>query len=247
MFSPFLIRKPIGSMISELISPSDKVVPGFQIFDTKVTPADPAWNRHYVLRAGGDINDLSELMRTGEAICIEPYEYPNQQGRLRVRGYPNFLFLDIDGVGCAYPDGRGHAEEFTQLCALQLQRIHESCPGLMAVIISERRRSPEEFDKLKRMFIDSPCRMQIAGATPDFSGRQDIPSYSRRAHEVKWFADTWRTFFNATAGADDEIFGYEDVEDLPQFFHPDKTTGLTERVADDIIHHFNSQLHYAPR
>lgn len=247
MLPPFLIRKPIGSMISELISPSDKIVPGFQIFDTKVTPADPAWNRYYVLLEGRNINDLHELLRTGEAICVEPYEYPHQQGRLRVRGYPNFLMLDIDGVACAYPEGGGHAKEFTQSCALQLQRIYEACPGLMVVIISDRRLSAEEFDRLKLMFIDSPCRIQIAGATPDFSGRQDVPSYSRRAHEVKWFTDTWRSFFNAVAGVDDEIFGYEDVADLPTFFHPDKTVGLTERVADDIIHHLNSQIFYAPR
>lgn len=226
-------------MLSEYITLSENSEPGFDVYSSRLSPPDPEWRRRYILKAGANINDLRELIRTGDALCLDMIKVGS--GALR---FPDLLLFDVDGVGCAYPNGGGHAKEFTQICALQLRRIWEETRGrVMVVIISRRRNTPEMFDELKKMMIDGGVPFQIAGCIPDFSERQDVPSYSRRAHEVQAFLQQWQGFYNTVAGVDDEIFGYEDVPELPKFFHPDPATGITEKIADDIIYHFQS----APR
>ncbi|MGB6221024.1 HAD domain-containing protein [Haloferula sp.] len=144
------------------------------------------------------------------------------------------LFLDIDGVLIAYPEGEHTPPQFTPHCVDAFRRIIGAVNGLR-VVFSSTWRYPEHVNRLHEQWLahDFPADLAI-DATPDIRNEPNYKRIHARGLEIQRWLDTHPEVQNWVA-LDDEQLSIEPVLGSDRCIYTNPQRGLTFRGADRAI------------
>lgn len=142
---------------------------------------------------------------------------------------PPILFLDIDGVLVAYPEGEHEAPVFTPSCVATFQMILEVLPRLR-LVFSSTWRLPRHVNRLHEQWTAAglPETLAIDG-TPSLPRRLD-----QRGREIAAWLEM-RPDVARWAVLDDDRLGIERVLDPSHCVFTDPRRGLTVEDAGRVV------------
>lgn len=146
---------------------------------------------------------------------------------------PPIIFLDIDGVLIAYPEGEHTAPQFTPRCVEAFRAILEAVPRAR-VVFSSTWRWPQHLDRLHEQWVGNGFPESLAiDATPDTRQDPAVSPLYRRGLEIKAWLDA-HPDVGRWVVIDDERMAIETIVDPARcvFTNPDRglTTGDAERA-----------------
>lgn len=144
------------------------------------------------------------------------------------------LFLDIDGVLIAYPEGEHTPPAFTPRCVEAFRTVLDGVPDLR-VVFSTTWRLPEHVNRLHEQWTEHglPEPITIDG-TPDTRDDPSVSRLHRRGLEIQ----LWLLSHPEVARwvvLDDERLGIEPVIDPARCVFTDPRRGLEFRDAERVI------------
>jgi len=146
----------------------------------------------------------------------------------------DIIFLDVDGV--LIPDTNAQRKSFDAQCVKQLRRILDGCPNAYVVFSTSKRLGFSLFNLgWHWSYFDLPLERAIA--------RTPCLKFAHRGEEIKkWLKDAPCIIPKQTirryAVIDDEPGAIlEKFPDQPIFIC-NSSSGLTKRIADEVIEHF---------
>lgn len=144
------------------------------------------------------------------------------------------IFLDVDGVLIAYPEGEHTPPQFTPRCVEAFKTILEAVPRAR-VVLSSTWRWPQHVNRLHEQWVANgfPEILAIDG-TPDTRGNPEVSPLYRRGLEIKAWLDAhpdvgWWVVI------DDEKMAIESILDCGQCVFTNPARGLTMDDAERTI------------
>lgn len=136
------------------------------------------------------------------------------------------LFLDIDGVLIAYPEGVHTPPQFTPRCVEAFKSILQAVPRAK-VVLSSTWRWPQHVNRLHEQWLQNgfPENLVI-DATPDTRQDPSVSPLYRRGLEIKAWLDSHPEVQNWVV-LDDERMAIETVLDPSRCVFTNPSRGLT--------------------
>lgn len=140
--------------------------------------------------------------------------------------HPPVLFLDIDGVLVACPEGEHTAPQFTPCCVEALKIIIQAVPGLQ-IVFSTTWRLPPHVDRLHDEWRAHGLPVAIArDGTPDTRDDAEVSRFLRRGLEIAEWLEAHPDVTRWVV-VDDERMGIEPVLGIERCVFTDPRRGLT--------------------
>lgn len=147
---------------------------------------------------------------------------------------PPTLFLDIDGVLIAYPEGEHTPPMFTPRCVEAFRSILDAVPGLR-VVFSTTWRLPLHVNRLHEQWLAHGFSEDLTiDGTPDTRDEPAVPRMYRRGNEIRIWLERNRWCRN-WAVLDDEQLSIEPVIDTERCVFTDPGRGLEFWEAERVI------------
>ena len=148
---------------------------------------------------------------------------------------PPVIFLDIDGVLIAYPEGEHTPPKFTPRCVEAFRSILKAVPSAR-VVFSTTWRWPEHVNRLHEQWVDNGFPESLAiGGTPDTRQDPYVSPFYRRGLQIKLWLDSHPDVTNWVV-LDDDRAATEPIlrSDRCVFTNPARglTTGDAERAVE---------------
>lgn len=140
---------------------------------------------------------------------------------------PPIIFLDIDGVMIAYPEGGATGPVFTPRCVAAFKRILAAVPSAK-VVFSTTWRLDRYVDRLHEQWLEHGFSASLAiDGTPDLRQDSSILRRHQRGLEIRAWLDAHPAVTRWVV-IDDEKMSIEEILDNDRcvFTHP--AQGLTE-------------------
>jgi hypothetical protein len=143
------------------------------------------------------------------------------------------IFLDIDGVLIAYPEGEHTPPKFTLRCVEAFKSILQAVPRAR-IVLSSTWRWPQHVNRLHEQWVVNGFPESLVfDATPDLRSDPEVSPLYRRGLEIKAWLDTHSEIGNWVV-IDDAHESIEPIlgSDRCVFTKPDRglTTGDAERA-----------------
>lgn len=146
----------------------------------------------------------------------------------------SILFLDVDGVLIAYPEGEHTPPMFTPRCVEAFRSILDAVPGLR-VVFSTTWRLPRHVNRLHEQWLAHGLSIDMAiDGTPDTRDEPSVPRMYQRGHEIRLWLEK-NTWCRNWAVLDDERLSIESVIDPDRCVFTDPRRGLEHREAEQVI------------
>jgi hypothetical protein len=147
---------------------------------------------------------------------------------------PPILFLDIDGVLIAFPDGEHTSPQFTPRCVDALKTVIAAVPRLQ-IVFSTTWRLDEHVNRLHSEWIASGLPIEIArDGTPDTRQDASVPRIHRRGREVQAWLEA-HPDVTRWALIDDDRGAIEPVLPADRCVFTDPERGMEHRHAEALI------------
>jgi len=144
------------------------------------------------------------------------------------------IFLDIDGVLIAYPEGEHTPPQFTPRCVDAFKMILQAVPGVR-VVLSSTWRLPRHINRLHEKWLEHGFPVSLAwDGTPD---TRDDPSVSRlyqRGLEIKAWLDSHPEITRWVV-IDDERMAIDPILGSERCVFTNPARGLTPEGAERAI------------
>jgi hypothetical protein len=148
--------------------------------------------------------------------------------------HPPVLFLDIDGVLIAYPDGEYTPPQFTPRCVDALTAVISAVPRLQ-IVFSTTWRLDEHVNRLHAEWIAHGLPIDIArDGNPDSRSDPSVPRIHRRGREIQAWLEA-HPDVTRWAVIDDDRLSIEPVIPPERCVFTDPARGMDQRHADKII------------
>ncbi len=151
------------------------------------------------------------------------------------------IFLDIDGVLIAYPEGGHTAPQFTPRCVEAFKSIIEAVPRIR-VVLSSTWRLPEHVNQLHSQWQAHGFPVSLAwDGTPDTRGEPEVSLLHRRGLEIKAWLDSHPEVCRWVV-LDDERMAIEPILGNRRCVFTNPARGLTADDAERAIEIFGGPL-----
>lgn len=144
------------------------------------------------------------------------------------------IFLDIDGVLIAYPEGEPTPPAFTPRCVAAFKMILEAAPSAK-IVFSSTWRLPVFVNRLHEQWAEHgfPESLAIDG-TPDLREESDVSRLHRRGLEIRVWLEA-NPHVTRWVVLDDDRMAIEDVIDERRCVFTNPHAGLTMADAEGAI------------
>ncbi len=144
------------------------------------------------------------------------------------------IFLDVDGVLIAYPEGEHTPPQFTPRCVQAFKTILEAVPGVR-VVLSSTWRLPQHVNQLHAQWLAHGFSEALAwDGTPDLRGDLDVSRLHRRGLEIKAWLEAHPNSQRWVV-LDDERMAIEPVLGNERCVFTNPARGLTAEDAERAI------------
>ena len=144
------------------------------------------------------------------------------------------IFLDIDGVLIAYPEGEHTPPQFTPRCVDAFRSILQAVPSVR-VVLSSTWRLPRHVNRLHQQWLENGFPVSLAwDGTPDTREDRNISPLYRRGLEIKaWLAA--HPEVSRWVVLDDERLAIEPILGNERCVFTNPARGLTPESAEKAI------------
>ena len=144
------------------------------------------------------------------------------------------IFLDIDGVLIAYPEGEPTPPMFTPRCVEAFKTVLEAVPKAR-IVFSTTWRYPKHINGLHEQWLAHGFPVSLAwDGTPDTRENPGVPRFSRRGAEIRMWLDAHPEITNYVV-IDDDIMSTEPIMGRTRCVYTNPATGMTLRDAEKAI------------
>lgn len=144
------------------------------------------------------------------------------------------IFLDIDGVLIAYPEGGGGTSVFTPRCVAAFKSIVAAVPAAR-VVFATTWRLPRYVDQLHAQWLENGLPAGLAvDATPDLRFAEGVGRLHLRGYEIRRWLEA-NPDVSRWVVIDDERLAIEPVLGARRCVFTDPAHGLTEMNAAAAI------------
>lgn len=144
------------------------------------------------------------------------------------------IFLDIDGVLIAYPEGDHTPPQFTPRCVAAFKLVLEAVPRAR-VVLSTTWRWPQHVNRLHGQWVDNGFPLSLAwDATPDTRDDTEVSPLYRRGLEIQAWLHSHPEIHQWVV-IDDERMGIEPILGNGRCVFTNPARGLTADDADRAI------------
>jgi len=147
---------------------------------------------------------------------------------------PPIIFLDVDGVLIAYPEGEHTPPQFTSRCVEAFKSILEGVPRVR-VVLSSTWRLPQHVNQLHGQWLKNGFPVSLAWeATPDTRGEPEVSRFHRRGLEIKAWLEAHPDMHRWVV-LDDERMAIEPILGSERCVFTNPARGLTAEDAERAI------------
>jgi hypothetical protein len=147
---------------------------------------------------------------------------------------PPIIFLDIDGVLIAYPEGEPTTPAFTPRCVEAFRMILAAVPSAR-VVLATTWRLPLHVNRLHEQWLGHgfPESLAIDG-TPDLRNDPSVSRFHLRGMEIRAWLDAHPEVSRWVA-IDDDRMAIEGILDNDQCVFTNPARGLTDQEAERAV------------
>jgi hypothetical protein len=152
---------------------------------------------------------------------------------------PPIIFLDVDGVLIAYPEGEPTTSVFTPRCVKAVRMILTAVPPAR-VVLSSTWRLPNHVNRLHEQWLEHgfPLSHAIDG-TPDLRNDPSVPRRHQRGLEIKSWLDA-NPRVTRWVVLDDDRMAIEEVLPNERCVFTSPARGLSDEDAEKAVRILNS-------
>jgi len=144
------------------------------------------------------------------------------------------IFLDIDGVLIAYPEGDHTPPQFTPRCVDAFRSILQAVPGVR-VVLSSTWRLPRHVNRLHEQWLAHGFPLSLAwDGTPDTREDREVSPLYRRGLEIQSWLESHPEITRWVA-LDDERLAIEPIIGNERCIFTNPARGLTPDGAERAI------------
>jgi hypothetical protein len=151
-----------------------------------------------------------------------------------MRREPPILFLDIDGVLIAFPEGEPTAHQFTPRCVAELKTVIAALPGLR-VVFSTSWRLGKHVNRLQDQWLANGLPVEITrDGTPELQPDPTVPRFHLRGRGIQAWLEN-HPEITRWAVIDDDRWAIEPILQADRCVFTDASRGMEEKHSRAII------------